>query len=754
MRFQRKAESEKHLSYMLHARCMEIDERLKDPRVIGIAISIVVLLIIVALSALLIGDGDEDENGDGNELDEEQIASSPTSNYQPHPNVMTAEFTDLSMIEEVSKFRSGAGHDFSNFGADLPEGCEVNIGDYFATVTDEPESSMKHYFLPYDEFRGDRSTVPVYAPFDGEITRVSFEESESGTQNHRVEFTSKDYPDYIAVIFHIDLVDKAPQALNDFPAECAQNSQADDEEFETKNYTAGDLLGYADLRDHSAFDIAILWTREDGGRQWLSMFELLPPWVIDTYYTRGHDDGSGKLLDDFSFSKSYRENNAVDWQKNRDDNDWVTFPTTWRHATVTNGSDIWSGDCANHAVNLGDEKKEIQIIRYDDLEKTIPKSWTNKTYNEAGNLILSCSGSPTEPNGQVEIFSYEENLEVLNARSSSYDSATGNWENWWNSTYSYDAKSRLVTNHYGGVGNEPQHILYDDDARTSSASENYEEWGETWYQNTTRDEYGRLIIESDDSSWDYGNETETYVTSYQYDEFGRVTHVFSSNSFWSIGENVSYDNQTTTISYGNDTFTMVTIQEYTDTDTDTDTNSCTTSRHYEKSVGEIANPYFTGMELSHVDLLLTSYRQVSWSSICDNSLATTSDHRTYSENSDSLLTRFRTQTSSDNITTLSWYNHSYLPNGNLNNHTYSRIINGTIDNSTYGRTMSEYVYNSTDPNRITTLENSYSKFNYTSGVYDNVYLKLTVYDADGNKIEYSSHSSSSTYISCTVYNWA
>ncbi len=749
MPFQRKAESKKHLSYMPHALSMEIDERLKDPRVIGIAISIVVLLIIVALSALLIGDGDEDENGDGNELEGEQIASSPNSDYQPHPNVMTAEFTDLSMIEEISKFRSGAGHDFSNFGADMPEGCQVNIGDYFATVTDEPESSMKHYFLPYDEFRGDRSTVPVYAPFDGEITRVSFEESESGTQDHRVEFTSKDYPDYIAVIFHIDLVDKAPQALNDFPAECAQNSQADDEEFETKNYTAGELLGYADLRDHSAFDIAILWTREDGGRQWLSMFELLPPWVIDTYYTRGHD-GSGKLLDDFSFSKSYRENNAVDWQT-RDDNDWVTFPTTWRHVTVSNGSEIWSGDCANHAVNLGDEKKEIQIIRYDDLEKTIPKSWTNKTYNEAGNLILSCSGTPTEPNDQIYLYSYEENRQVFNSRSNSYDSATGNWEDWRNTSYSYDAKSRVVTSQWGS--DPPSHTLYDDDARTSSTSEIDEEWGNTWYQNTTRDEYGRLIMDSGDSSWNYGEDRELYTTTYRFDEFGRINHIFSNNSYWyNMGGIFANESYVTTFSYENDSFTTMQIAEYSE---EGEPFSCTISRHYEKSVGQIANPYHTGgFELNHMDYLLTNYRQVSTVENCDNSLDSYSMYITYSQNSDLLLQRISNSTSTSGVNTQTWDNYTYLPNGKLNNETKFRLINGTIDNSTFGRTMEEYVYNSTDPNRISTLKNSYSNFNYTSGAYDNIYVTTTVNDADGNKIEYSSYSTSSTYISCTVYNWA
>ena len=192
---------------------METEKSQKDPRVMWVAISLVLLLIIVSLSAILLGDDEESGGGnDGKEnLQNDSNTASPSSTYHLHKNIMSAEFTDLSMIEEISKFRSGAGHDFSNFNVDLPEECDVNIGDYFATVTDEPESSMKHYFLPYDDFRGDMVTVPVYAPFDGEITRVSYEQSESGLQNHRVEITSKDHPEYTAVIFHIDLVDKAPR---------------------------------------------------------------------------------------------------------------------------------------------------------------------------------------------------------------------------------------------------------------------------------------------------------------------------------------------------------------------------------------------------------------------------------------------------------------------------------------------------------------------------------------------------------------
>ena len=735
---------------------METEKSQKDPRVMWVAISLVLLLIIVSLSAILLGDDEESGGGnDGEEnLQNDSNTASPSSNYHLHKNIMSAEFTDLSMIEEISKFRSGAGHDFSNFNDDLPDGCDVNIGDYFATVTDEPESSMKHYFLPYDDFRGDMVTVPVYAPFDGEITRVSYEQSESGLQNHRVEITSKDHPEYTAVIFHIDLVDKAPQALNDFPSECTQNSEPDDEEYETLDFEAGELLGYADLRDHSAFDIAILWTRDDGGRQWISMFELLPPWLVDTYYTRGHD-GSGNLLNDFTITKLYRENNTVDWGA-RDEFDWVKFPTTWRYATVTNGSDIWSGDCANHAVNLGNEIKQTQIVRYEDLEKTIPEHWTNKTYNEAGKLLILCYGTPSDPYGTVYLYSYEENREVFSSSLSNYDPVTGLWEYSYNTSKSYDEKFRLIEdrNQWRGGDWDSEEILFDDDARTSSISWSDETWGEVEFSNTTRDEFGRIISESYDSSWDYGDEGEYGIVSYEYDNFSRLISRNENYVVW-YGDYFENRSVVTSFSYQDGYMSMEIKNNY--EETDRENYSCTTSETYKKSIERKENPYHDGStDMGHYDLFFSDYLLLNRSNNCSNNDWNSSLQYTFLENSDLILQEFQNETV-NGVSTLTWRNYTYSQDDNLmmnvKNKTIERLINGTIDTSAYGKTLEEYEYNSSDENRFVVMKFSYSEFNHTNQEFDGVRQTWNVYDIDGNKIEFSSHNHNSGYVSCSVYVW-
>ena len=240
----------------------------------------------------------------------------PTALFS-HPELVESDITNLDMIEELSKFRSSAGHDYS-YDAAFQFG-----GVYFgATDSSEPDSSMKHYYVPRDLYKGDQSTVPIYAPFDGTITRVSEEvwEDDVSIANKRIEITSSNDSSYIVVLFHVNLDEDYPQSLNDWPAAVWWNHHADDPSYLTDSVSAGDLLGYADMRgDRHNFDVAVLHEVSATEKYWVSLFDLMPDTLFEHYTRRGVD------RTELSFTKAYRLANPISesaWS-GRDENDWV-----------------------------------------------------------------------------------------------------------------------------------------------------------------------------------------------------------------------------------------------------------------------------------------------------------------------------------------------------------------------------------------------------------------------------------------------
>ncbi len=243
-----------------------------------------------------------------------------------HPELVETDITRLDQIYEISRFRSGAGHDFSYME---PPECGVEIPYFFATDATEPASSMKHYFAPYEGFKGDQTTVPVYAPFDGEIFRVTEEVNtdDASYVNQRVEILSADNSDYLVVFFHINLSDRYPQILNDWPEACwpegapglPEAHQEDDVYYETATVLAGEFLGYADMRTANDFDVAVLYATESGDRYWTSLFDLMPDSIFAEYEARGANRAG------MTFSKAEREADPIEEWGGRNDEDWVTL---------------------------------------------------------------------------------------------------------------------------------------------------------------------------------------------------------------------------------------------------------------------------------------------------------------------------------------------------------------------------------------------------------------------------------------------
>ena len=233
-----------------------------------------------------------------------------------HPELIESHVTDIAMLEELSKFRSGAGHDFSY------DASFTYAGEYFgATDATEPDSSMKHYLAPYAAYLGDSATVPIYAPFDGVITRVTEETNSANPSivNKRIELTSVDNPDYMAVLFHIDLDNDYPQIKNDWPAAVWPAHQADDATYVTDTLSAGDFMGYADMRTGHDFDIAVLYSVNATEKYWVSYFDLMPDTLFTAYEERGASRG------EMSISKASRLASPIISWGGRNDDDWVVL---------------------------------------------------------------------------------------------------------------------------------------------------------------------------------------------------------------------------------------------------------------------------------------------------------------------------------------------------------------------------------------------------------------------------------------------
>jgi len=91
------------------------------------------------------------------------------------PQFITASHIKINKISYVSKFRSSAGHDFS---------------DSFETCC-----SMKHYFIPTDYY-GTRFSQPIYSPVDGVVLYLT-EPSGGSADDWKIEYekqTGKETP--------------------------------------------------------------------------------------------------------------------------------------------------------------------------------------------------------------------------------------------------------------------------------------------------------------------------------------------------------------------------------------------------------------------------------------------------------------------------------------------------------------------------------------------------------------------------------
>lgn len=188
------------------------------------------------------------------------------------PKFVVKNFTQLSKIEKISKFRSGFGHSYT----DGNETCR----------------SMKHYFDPFQEFRNN-NMVEIYSPVDGIINSFVNDGhgASIGLKNKEIQIKSADQPAFIFIFFHCDIISETIAS--------------------GKNVQAGELLGYArlyyeDLQQYAtSFDIVVS-VNTPAGMRLISYFDVLNDQVFNEYVSRGANSRS-----DFVITREARDESPL-----------------------------------------------------------------------------------------------------------------------------------------------------------------------------------------------------------------------------------------------------------------------------------------------------------------------------------------------------------------------------------------------------------------------------------------------------------
>lgn len=173
------------------------------------------------------------------------------------PRFAGTNYIELSKIYRISKFRSSAGHDYS----DAFEHCR----------------NMKHYFEPRSDV--DWSTIKIFSPVTGTITRIDIEWA--GT---KIEIASTDYPAFRFSIFHINTL--------------VQHNVGD-------KVVAGEQLG-THIGSQTMSDISVIVNDPTKQGRMISYFEVITDNVFNEYSNSGVSN-----REDMIISKTTRDANPL-----------------------------------------------------------------------------------------------------------------------------------------------------------------------------------------------------------------------------------------------------------------------------------------------------------------------------------------------------------------------------------------------------------------------------------------------------------
>jgi hypothetical protein len=165
------------------------------------------------------------------------------------PQFVQSDYIESAKIERISRFRSGAGHDYS----DDFESCR----------------SMKHYFQPSNNVNW--ASIQIRSPVAGTVSRLDQERSAgSGTQ---IRIKSSDFPAFYFILFHVQT--NNPVSVGAF-------------------LSAGQLLG-THVGMQTSSDIAV-GVNTPTGWKLISYFEVMTDSLFAMYQSRGMNSRTNAII--------------------------------------------------------------------------------------------------------------------------------------------------------------------------------------------------------------------------------------------------------------------------------------------------------------------------------------------------------------------------------------------------------------------------------------------------------------------------
>ena len=147
-------------------------------------------------------------------------SSRPWDPAAPLPQFITHVYVDPSYLTAISKYRSVAGHSFSD--------------NY-----EKAGRSLKNYFTPRRSLLGKPPSIPVFAPATGTLSTIAPEGSllASGEpRGYQISLASDGYPAFEIRLFHVAVASSVRAGMR---------------------VTAGDALGFANVQEGIDFDGAV-----------------------------------------------------------------------------------------------------------------------------------------------------------------------------------------------------------------------------------------------------------------------------------------------------------------------------------------------------------------------------------------------------------------------------------------------------------------------------------------------------------------